>query len=168
MFSVLLSLRVDNIIVWHYAVIFIPLWVWNVLILAGLIVGVAFWVKKKRLRCVCVCVCVCVRACEWVCVCVRMCVCVCVCVCDIIAILKSCDTHTVRYCGILVILSYCPALIIETMVHGYCSPACHHPATIQSCIPRLPHSLIYPLPLLFSSRMPKNSSFNPPTQALLF
>jgi len=41
---------VDNVIVWHYAVIFIPLWVWNVLILAGLIVGVAFWVKKRRLR----------------------------------------------------------------------------------------------------------------------
>ena len=54
-FSLLLSLRADNIITWNYAIIFLPLWVWNTLVLAGLIVGVVFWIKKKRLRCVCVC-----------------------------------------------------------------------------------------------------------------
>ena len=48
--SVLLSLQVDGVISWSYGVIFIPLWVWKTLTLIATIVGVAVFIKKKKLR----------------------------------------------------------------------------------------------------------------------
>lgn len=49
-FSVLLSLRVSRTITWNYAAVFIPVWVWNALVLCGVVVGVVFWTRKKTLR----------------------------------------------------------------------------------------------------------------------
>lgn len=49
-FSVLLSLRVDQVITWNYGVIFLPIWIWNATALVGTVVGVAYFIKKKSLR----------------------------------------------------------------------------------------------------------------------
>ena len=49
-FSILLSLRVSRTITWSYAAVFIPIWVWNALVLCGAVVGVVFWTRKKTLR----------------------------------------------------------------------------------------------------------------------
>ncbi len=49
-FSVLLSLRVDQVITWNYGIIFLPIWVWNAIALVGTVVGVAYFIKKKSLR----------------------------------------------------------------------------------------------------------------------
>lgn len=49
-FSVLLSLRVDQVITWNYAIIFLPIWVWNAIALVGTVVGVAYFIKKRSLR----------------------------------------------------------------------------------------------------------------------
>jgi hypothetical protein len=45
-FFILLSLRLDEVFVCSYAIIFIPIWIWNVVSLTGFIVGIALWCRK--------------------------------------------------------------------------------------------------------------------------
>jgi hypothetical protein len=48
--SVLISLRAEGVINWSYGAVFLPLWLWNVLVVAGAVPGVVVWIWKKRLR----------------------------------------------------------------------------------------------------------------------
>jgi len=49
-FSILLSLRVDELITWNYAVVFIPIWVWNSVLLVSGLLGIGCWIKRKDAR----------------------------------------------------------------------------------------------------------------------
>ncbi len=49
-FSILLSLRVDNVLSWHYAVVFLPLWLWDAVLGVSVSLGVGCWVKRKDAR----------------------------------------------------------------------------------------------------------------------
>lgn len=49
-FTLLLSLRVEGILGWSYGLVFIPLWLWKLVVLAAMLVGVGVWIKKKSLR----------------------------------------------------------------------------------------------------------------------
>ncbi|XP_064636803.1 transmembrane protein 185B-like isoform X2 [Lineus longissimus] len=48
--SLLFALRLDNIIQWSYWVIFFPIWVWNLLVVSGCIVGSYIWWKNPSYR----------------------------------------------------------------------------------------------------------------------
>ena len=48
--SVLLALRVEGVVSWSYGAVFLPLWLWNLLVLAGAVSGILTWVLKKRER----------------------------------------------------------------------------------------------------------------------
>ena len=48
--SVLLALRVEGVVSWSYGAVFLPLWLWNLLVLAGAVSGILTWVIKRRER----------------------------------------------------------------------------------------------------------------------
>ena len=48
--AILIGLRADNVIDVPYSVVFIPLWIWNMLVLLGVIVGVVRWIYCKEMR----------------------------------------------------------------------------------------------------------------------
>ena len=51
--SILLSLRLDGVVLWSLGVIFLPIWIWNVVLVAAFIVGSVVWCKKRETyRCV--------------------------------------------------------------------------------------------------------------------
>ncbi|XP_032811205.1 transmembrane protein 185A-like [Petromyzon marinus] len=50
LFSVLLALRLDNVIEWSYWAVFIPLWLWKLLVLAGATSGLVVWVRNPQYR----------------------------------------------------------------------------------------------------------------------
>ncbi|XP_065884380.1 transmembrane protein 185B-like [Dysidea avara] len=49
-FSLLLSLRLDEIITWNYGAVFFSIWLWNAIWIAGLIVGIITFIRKRELR----------------------------------------------------------------------------------------------------------------------
>ncbi|ESO88851.1 hypothetical protein LOTGIDRAFT_219002 [Lottia gigantea] len=49
-FCLLFSLRLDETISWSYWVIFLPIWLWNFLVLSGAIVGSYVWWKNPHYR----------------------------------------------------------------------------------------------------------------------
>ena len=48
--TVLIGLRADLVIDWRYGVIFLPLWVWDVAVIGGLVGAIAGWCRSKELR----------------------------------------------------------------------------------------------------------------------
>ena len=63
-FSLLLSLRLDDDISWNYGAVFFPIWLWNAVWMVALTVGIVTFIRKRELRWM-----VCVRACVRACVC---------------------------------------------------------------------------------------------------
>lgn len=49
-FVVLLGLQIDDIIAWSHFVIFLPLWIWKLVVLSGAAVGVYTWVQHPEYR----------------------------------------------------------------------------------------------------------------------
>ncbi|KAL5013874.1 hypothetical protein ScPMuIL_008144 [Solemya velum] len=50
MFSVLFSLRLDGTIQWSYWVIFIPIWIWKLMVIVGASIGSYVWWKHPQYR----------------------------------------------------------------------------------------------------------------------
>ena len=48
--ALLVGLRGDQVIHWSYGVVFLPLWLWNMAVLAGLVGAIVAWVRSKELR----------------------------------------------------------------------------------------------------------------------
>lgn len=40
----------DDVITWHYGIVFLPLWVWNTVLVMAVSLGIGCWVKKKNAR----------------------------------------------------------------------------------------------------------------------
>ncbi|KAK3592588.1 hypothetical protein CHS0354_001756 [Potamilus streckersoni] len=49
-FSFLFSLRLDNTITWSYWFIFVPIWLWKILVISGAIVGSYVWCRNPLYR----------------------------------------------------------------------------------------------------------------------
>ncbi|CAH1777864.1 unnamed protein product [Owenia fusiformis] len=49
-FSFLFALKLDGTITWNYWVIFLPVWLWKMLVISGAIVGTCVWVKHPQYR----------------------------------------------------------------------------------------------------------------------
>jgi hypothetical protein len=50
LFSALVALRAEGVVSVSYGVVFLPLWLWNLLVLAGAVSGIMVWILKKRRR----------------------------------------------------------------------------------------------------------------------
>ncbi|XP_063409275.1 transmembrane protein 185A-like [Mytilus trossulus] len=50
LFSFLFALRLDNTIEWSYWVIFLPIWIWKIVVMAGAGVGSYIWWKNPQCR----------------------------------------------------------------------------------------------------------------------
>ena len=50
LFSLLFALRLDNTIQWSYWVVFLPIWLWKLLVISGCAVGVYIWVRHPQYR----------------------------------------------------------------------------------------------------------------------
>ena len=48
--AILIGLRADDVIHIPYSVVFIPLWIWNILVLVGVVMGVVRWIYCKEMR----------------------------------------------------------------------------------------------------------------------
>ena len=46
----LISLRAEGVINWSYGAVFLPLWLWYAVVVAGAVFGVVVWIWKKRWR----------------------------------------------------------------------------------------------------------------------
>jgi hypothetical protein len=49
-FTLLLSLRLDNTIKFSYWIVFLPLWIWKLTSTVGMIVGSVVWCKLSQQR----------------------------------------------------------------------------------------------------------------------
>eukprot|EP00111_Clytia_hemisphaerica_P002795 TCONS_00007870-protein len=49
-FSILLGLRLDEVVTWNFFIVFIPLWLWKLLVFSGVTVGAIVWVKHPEYR----------------------------------------------------------------------------------------------------------------------
>ncbi|ELU12772.1 hypothetical protein CAPTEDRAFT_221172 [Capitella teleta] len=49
-FSLLFALRLDGFIMWSYWIVFLPIWIWKVLVLTGAVVGSYVWWKHPNYR----------------------------------------------------------------------------------------------------------------------
>jgi len=49
-FCLLFALRLDGIVTWNYWIIFLPLWIWKALVVAGCIVGSWIWWRHPHYR----------------------------------------------------------------------------------------------------------------------
>lgn len=49
-FVLLFSLRVDEIVLWSYWLVFLPLWLWKTITLAGAFVGIVTWLRHPESR----------------------------------------------------------------------------------------------------------------------
>ncbi|KAL3862044.1 hypothetical protein ACJMK2_008041 [Sinanodonta woodiana] len=49
-FSFLFSLRLDNTITWSYWFIFVPIWLWKILVISGAIIGSYVWCRNPQYR----------------------------------------------------------------------------------------------------------------------
>lgn len=50
LFSLLFALRLDNTIEWSYWVIFLPIWIWKIFVIAGASLGSYIWWKRPQYR----------------------------------------------------------------------------------------------------------------------
>ncbi|KAE8584444.1 hypothetical protein XENTR_v10020969 [Xenopus tropicalis] len=50
LFSVLLALRLDNIIQWSYWAVFAPIWLWKLMVIVGASVGTGVWARNPQYR----------------------------------------------------------------------------------------------------------------------
>eukprot|EP00118_Oscarella_pearsei_P026622 m.845 g.845 ORF g.845 m.845 type:complete len:165 (+) comp5006_c0_seq1:34-528(+) len=50
LFSIILSLRIDNKVACHYCAAFLPLWIWKALVFAGSFTGIVIWCKHPEQR----------------------------------------------------------------------------------------------------------------------
>ena len=51
--SLLVGLKLDNLLPWSYWIVFTPLWIWKIIVLAGASVGTIMWVRHPEYRYVC-------------------------------------------------------------------------------------------------------------------
>lgn len=49
-FAVLFSLREDGLINWSYWTVFLPIWIWKVVVLLGAVVGIGVWCHHPEAR----------------------------------------------------------------------------------------------------------------------
>jgi len=50
LFSVLLSLRLDDKIQWSYWAVFAPIWLWKLMVIVGASVGTGVWARNPQYR----------------------------------------------------------------------------------------------------------------------
>lgn len=49
-FTLLVGLRLDGFVLWSFYVVFIPLWIWKLVVFVGVTVGFAIWIRHPEYR----------------------------------------------------------------------------------------------------------------------